>query len=147
MFHLACRSRALQGRALGEIDRARTTQARAASLLAETKRRRRRLMLPARSRSRPGRCPLCGDAATYTEWRPRLLWVAIQGCPCGGYFVETVVLDWRMPGLGSSERRELAASIRGFRARKQEVWLTVPPARSAESVGRLAIRTQRPELR
>ena len=35
MFHLACRSRALQGRALGEIDRARTTQARAASLVAE----------------------------------------------------------------------------------------------------------------
>jgi hypothetical protein len=127
------------------VDTTRAARARAASLVAETDGRRRRLVLPARSRSRAAPCPVCGEAATRTDWRPRLPWVAIEGCPCGGYFVEAVVLEWRLVSLGSPERRELAASIRGFRAREQEVWLTVTPARSSESLGRLTIRTERPE--
>jgi hypothetical protein len=50
-----------------------------------------------------------------------------------------------VPGLTARARRELAARIRGSRARKQEAWLTVTRPRSSESVGRLAIRTRRPE--
>jgi hypothetical protein len=142
LFHLACRSRALRARSLNVVDAAQTAETRAASLAAETDHLRRRLVLPARSKSHAGRCPVCGEAATHTDWRPRLPWVAIEGCTCGGYFVEA---EWRVPGLTARARRELAARIRGFRARKQEVWLTVTPPRSTESVGRLTIRTRRPE--
>lgn len=144
LFHLACRSRALRTRSLNVVDAAQTAQTRAASLVAETDRLRRRLVLPARSKSRAGPCPVCGEAATHTDWRPRLPWVAIEGCPCGGYFVEAVVLEWRVPGLTARARRELAARIRRSRARKQEAWLTVTPPRSSESVGRLTIRTRWP---
>ena len=147
LFHLACRARAVHRRALDLVEDARTAKARAATLMADLERRRqaqRRMVLPSRTRSRAGPCPVCGEAARHTDWRPRLPWVAIERCPCGGFFVEAVVLEWRLPALGARERRELSASIRGHRARRQEVWLTVDPDVSSGSTGRLTIRTRRP---
>ena len=58
LFHLACRSRALRTRSLNVVDAAQTAQTRAASLVAETDRLRRRLVLLARSKSRAGPCPV-----------------------------------------------------------------------------------------
>jgi hypothetical protein len=89
-----------------------------------------------------GSCPVCTGAATVTDWRPRLEWVVVEGCACGGFSVWAPLLEDRLRRLSPAERADLAATIQGFRAMNHEAWVT-----SADGgiFGRLVILTRRPE--
>jgi hypothetical protein len=77
-----------------------------------------------------------------TDWGPRLDWIVIEGCSCGGFFVWARLLEWRLPRLGRTERSDLVASIQGFRAMGQEPWVTTA---DGGIFGRLVILTERPD--
>jgi hypothetical protein len=94
------------------------------------------------ARETPGSCPICNHAASVTDWRPRLDWVAVEDCPCGGFFVWARLLELRLPRLSPTERVALAADIPRFRAMNKEAWLTT----ANEGVfGPVVILTQRPD--
>ena len=89
-----------------------------------------------------GFCPLCREPATLTDWRPRLIWIGVEGCRCRGYFIRADVLEWRLPTLTTGERADLQASVQGFRAMGREAWiLTTDDA----VIGRVIIRPERPD--
>jgi hypothetical protein len=67
-------------------------------------------------------CPLCGQAATVTDWRPSVDWVVVEGCGCGGFFVSAPLFEGRLSTLSEADRRALALRIRWFRAKKREAW-------------------------
>jgi hypothetical protein len=89
----------------------------------------------------PSSCPVCTHSATVTDWRPRLDWLVVEGCPCGGFFVWAPLIDG-LRRLSAAERSDLAATIQGFRAMNHEPWLT-----SADGgiFGRPVILTERPD--
>lgn len=87
-------------------------------------------------------CPICDHPATVTDWRPRLDWVAVEDCPCGGFFVWARLLEWRLPRLSPTARLELAADIPRFRAMNSEAWLTTA---DGGVFGPVVILTQRPD--
>ena len=137
---------ALRTRSLDVVDAAQTAQTRAASLVAETDRLRRRLVPPARSKSRAGPCPVCGEAAdSHGLAATAALGGRSRGVPAG---LLRRGRGARMAGAGLVPLARAGSWRRGFEdfaRRKQEAWLTVTPPRSSESVGRLTIRTRRPE--
>ena len=46
----------------------------------------------------PCPCPLCGHAATVTDWRPSHLdWLVVEGCACGDFFVSAALFEERLP--------------------------------------------------
>jgi hypothetical protein len=59
-----------------------------------------------------------------TGWQPGLDWVVVEGCPCGGYFVEGRVFTERLPHMTVVDRETLVLRIRSFRAQRVEAWLT-----------------------
>jgi hypothetical protein len=89
----------------------------------------------------PAPCAVCGNSTTVTNWRPMAAWLAVEGCPCGDFFVWAPLWEGRLPFLPAAERQELATRIRNTRARGVEVWLmAVGPD------GTLVISPERPDL-
>jgi hypothetical protein len=87
-------------------------------------------------------CPLCSHPATVTDWRPRLDWITVEGCPCGGFFVEARILEGRVPGLTAADRVDFAVRVRVFRAMGHEAWWTTL---DGTETGPLVIRGERPD--
>jgi hypothetical protein len=144
IYHVPCRSRALELTALEEVDRARATQARTANLLEDTARRRLRKSprAPTRGAAQQGTCPVCRQRATLTDWRPSVDWMAIEGCACNGFFVWTGLLDSRLPALTTADRLSLSLRIREVRGSGHEAWCTTA---DGAGTGPLVVRTERPD--
>jgi hypothetical protein len=145
-FHVRCRSRTLELTAMDEVDRARTAKERAVRLLEDARRRRARAAssLPPHVPAKSATCPVCGEAATLTDWRPSVDWVAIENCSCQGYFLWAGVLEKRLPALAAAHRQELAARIRKVRAMGREAWCTTD---DGTVQGPLVVRMERPDRR
>src|SRR5262245_57018521 len=113
LVHLWCRSRDLQLEAVEQVDRATRAQACAVRLLTQ--------------RWAPGRkyrvttCPVCGMAATVTDWRPRLHWVAVEDCDCSGFFLWVPLLP-RLLRMPAEARATLSERIGELRATGGEAW-------------------------
>jgi hypothetical protein len=69
-------------------------------------------------------CPLCRQVAIVAAWSSGPDWLAIQGCPCGGYFVWRPVWQVRMPQLTDLERQNLTFRVRSHRVKYREVWVS-----------------------
>jgi hypothetical protein len=137
LFHLGCRSWNAQLRSVEEVDRATRAQERNKRL------REDMILLRAARRPRPeptGACPLCGDAATLTDWRPTADWIAVEDCPCGGFFAWAPLLSERVRRLPARDRQDFARRIRAFRASGDEAWFATTDGTVA---GTLVVRTQR----
>jgi hypothetical protein len=69
--------------------------------------------------------------------------LAVDGCPCGGVFVWTPLLETRLPDLCADDRATLSSLIRSLRNTGREVWL-----RTSDDTpgGTLDIRRERPGL-
>jgi hypothetical protein len=87
-------------------------------------------------------CPLCAHPATITDWRPGAEWIAVEDCPCAGFFVWAPLLAERVRRLTGRQRQHHAHSIRAFRAIGHEAWLTTF---DGTVTGPLVIRTERPD--
>jgi hypothetical protein len=136
--HIRCRSEELGLRATEQKDRARLIVALVTDL-AEQTRHRRAAGLPLGRH----RCPVCGGPATLTDWRPRLDWMAVEDCPCRGFFAWTPLLDeGRLTRLTREDRAILSQRVRHHRATESEAWLTT---RDGTVMGALIIRTVRPD--
>jgi hypothetical protein len=133
-FHVGCLSRITLRRSLEVSDRAKTAQRRARLV---------RTQAVARSlRATPGTCPVCGERAMLTDWRPRLNWVVIENCPCQGFFVQGDLFEARLSHLTEIEREQLAHRIGAFRAMGHHVWITTL---RGTVTGPLVVRTERPD--
>jgi hypothetical protein len=71
-----------------------------------------------------GVCGVCANPATVTDWMPLHAWIAVEGCPCGGFFIRRMLWAGRLPGMARTECQELAARIREWRAVGYEVWIS-----------------------
>jgi hypothetical protein len=91
-------------------------------------------------RRRP--CPICGLPAIVTDWRPRLEWIVVEDCSCGGFFLWTGLPQDRLANLSAADRDDLAARIRKFRAMGHEVWGATT---DGTPHGPLVVRTARPD--
>ena len=121
-------------------DRDRLIVERTTDLAEET--RRRTFAQPTRLTRQHGRCPVCAGPATLTDWRPQLDWMAVEDCPCRGFFVWTPLLDeGRLARLASEDRDILSHRVRHLRATQTEAWLTT---RDGTVMGALIIRSERP---
>jgi hypothetical protein len=72
----------------------------------------------------PGVCGVCGNAATVADRTPIQAWVAVEDCPCGGFFIRKTLWEGRLPGMTEMECQELAARIREWRVAGYEVWIS-----------------------
>jgi hypothetical protein len=144
LFHVRCRSRTLELTAMEEADRARVARQRAERLLEEARRRRTRPQstLPSHMPAKPGTCPVCGHPATGTDWRPRVDWIAIEGCSCHGFFLWAGLLEDRLAELVETQRQDLAARIRSVRAMGREAWCTTS---DGTLTGPLVVRSEHPD--
>jgi hypothetical protein len=88
-----------------------------------------------------GPCPLCARPATVTDWRPTAPWIVVEGCGCGGFFVEPILVD-RLAQLTARTREELSVRVRGFRVMARDAFLTTT---DGTPHGRLTVRMERPE--
>ena len=89
-----------------------------------------------------GSCALCTSAATITDWQPLQSWLAIEGCPCGDYFIEKGLWDGRLRAMPQSDRETLGARIRAWRWTGREAWVSTVDG----TVARLVISPERPAL-
>jgi hypothetical protein len=72
----------------------------------------------------PAVCALCRHPATIADWTPIQAWLAVEGCPCGGFFIWKTLWEERLPGMAEMECQELAARIRNWRAGGREAWIS-----------------------
>jgi hypothetical protein len=138
-YHASCRGRQRQLEALEHVNRTEATPSEAARLVNEPTPPRRRHADPPAELSA---CPVCQQPAMVADWGPGVIWLVVEGCPCGGFSVATEALEWRLPHLSPPQRVELAATIQGVRAMGRAVWLTTAVGGIS---GRLVVRTERPE--
>ena len=73
-------------------------------------------------------CPVCLYPARVTDWRPVCQWLAIEDCPCGGFFDEA--------------RYDLVEQIQTVRAAGTEAWVGT---RDGLVNGLIVMSAQRPE--
>ena len=140
-LHIRCRSRQLQLTVLDHRDRTRLAVELAKNLVHENARLRGRP--PTRLIARRNPCPVCGVTATLTDWRPHIEWMAIEGCPCSGFFVWTPLLEaGRLARLTVEDRDALSQGLRQLRATGSEAWLS---ARYGTVKGALIICELRPD--
>jgi hypothetical protein len=137
LIHMRCYTEELRVRALYRVDRARSTRTLAEAARVQAS----RLRAPRPDRSGPGQCPLCGRAATVTDWRPSAPWVAVEDCQCRGFFVWGPLLATRVTALPPQDRRDLTKRVRAARASGREVWLATT---DGTVTGPLVIATERP---
>jgi hypothetical protein len=71
-----------------------------------------------------GVCGVCTHSATVVDWTPIQGWVAVEGCPCGGFFIWKILWDGRLPGMAKAECQELTTRIRKWQALGHEVWIS-----------------------
>jgi hypothetical protein len=140
LFHVWCRSQRSQLAAIEHVERATAAHKRAVELLEEARRERGSQPTPAASRRR--NCPICGQAATITDWRPSVDWLAVEGCACGDCFIWTPLLDARLPGLTAADRDPLRRRIREIRSAQNEAWVTTG---DGTVTGPLVVQAQRPD--
>jgi predicted nucleic acid-binding Zn ribbon protein len=139
LFHLACRSRELRLHAMEGVADAQALRAHAATLLSDSTVGPRH---PRPSRKSHSACPFCGRAATVTDWRPSVPWLAVEGCPCEGFFLWTGLTQGRLTKLSRDARGRVALQIRGIRASGREAWCTTDDGTPA---GSLVVRGERPD--
>jgi hypothetical protein len=140
VVHLRCRSEQLVLRGLDLRERGRLAIERAAEVV---EKRRQRLVQPTKGLGTRDACPLCGEPAVRTDWRPHLDWTTIEECSCRGFFVWTPLLEeGRLARLTPEDRDTLKAHLRDLRATGLEAWLTT---RDRTVMGALLIRTERPD--
>ena len=140
-IHIRCRTQQVHLEALDQGDRARLAIERATDLVEET--RHRRLAQGSGLTRQDDRCPVCGESATLTDWRPHVNWMTVEDCPCRGFFVWTPLLDeGRLSRLTPEDREILSQRLRHLRATESEAWIT---ARDGTVLGALIIRTVRPD--
>jgi hypothetical protein len=145
LFHLRCRTRIRLLSSLETLDRAQTVRQRAGRLIDEARQKQDAPQFQTETGDRRfAACPLCAHSATVTDWRPGAEWIAIEECPCRGYFVWAPLLAERVRGLPARNREDLAHRIRAFRAMGHEAWLTTL---DATVTGPVVIRTARPDRR
>jgi hypothetical protein len=48
-----------------------------------------------------GVCGVCANPATVTDWTPLHAWIAVEGCPCGGFFIRKNALGGPTFGDGA----------------------------------------------
>src|SRR5262245_1805426 len=134
VYHIRCRSRELQLTALEEYDGPAPRVEEATD--------RQRAPLGRRS-MRGAACPVCGERATLTDWRSQFEWIAVEGCPCRGFFVWTPLLDaGRLLPLSREDRGILSQRIRALRATQSNVWLST---RDGTVLGALTIGDEPPD--
>jgi hypothetical protein len=142
LFHVACRSRVLQFTSIEQSDSAQTAKHRAVRLMDDARRAQTsRRSPPDTGDRRLTACPLCVHSATMTDWRPGAEWIAVEDCPCAGFFVWAPLLTERVRRLAARNRQDLAHRIRAFRAMGHEAWLTTL---DGTLTGALVVRTARP---
>jgi hypothetical protein len=141
LFHVTCRTRALGMKAMEQVDRAKAAQSRATRNLEDVERRRRQLTAGPRLRGTLGLCPVCGQSATVTDWRPSVDWVAIEGCSCRGFFIWAGIYGSRVASLTEADRLDLSARIRTCRVMGHEAWCTTI---DGTVNGAILVRTERP---
>lgn len=88
-----------------------------------------------------GTCPMCKHPASVIDWPPDHIWISIEGCVCGGFFLWKVLSDFRIPALPHALREELAKRIRSIRAGGTDAWLTTADRQEG---GALVIVAERP---
>jgi hypothetical protein len=87
-------------------------------------------------------CPVCLYPARVTDWRPVAQWLAIEGCPCGGFFLWKPLADRRLPDPRDEARHGLAGQIQTVRAAGTEAWVGT---RDGLVSGLIVVPAQRPE--
>jgi hypothetical protein len=87
-----------------------------------------------------GLCPLCARPVTLTDWRPVAPWLVVEGCGCGGFFVEVSLIE-RLAGVSERIRQNLALRVLGYRAIHQDAWVTT---RDGTVGGPLTVSPERP---
>src|SRR5262249_11289190 len=116
ILHVRCGGRKLV--VLDQLERARLARERATDLAEETRRRDR-----PQPTQRRDRCPVCGGPGTLTDWRSHVDWMAVEECPCGGFFIWTPLLDeGRLARLTPEDRDTLSQRLRHLRAIQSEAW-------------------------
>ena len=88
-----------------------------------------------------GACALCAHPATIADWAPIQAWLAVEGCPCGDFFVWADVWTVRVRRMTAAERGALATRVRDWRAGGREAWLSTADSTVA---GPLVIFPERP---
>ena len=71
-----------------------------------------------------GICGVCTQSASVVDWGPLEGWLAVEGCPCGGFFIWKALWEGRLPGMATTECQELASRIREWRRAVYEVWIS-----------------------
>jgi hypothetical protein len=142
-FHVGCHNRAVQLRSLEAVDRATRARERATILVEDAQRRQtaRQLRLTPTGPP-PDACPLCVHATTTIDWRPHTDWIAVEGCPCKGFFVWAPLLSVRVHQLTAWDRHDVAKRIRALRASGFEAWVATA---DGTVTGPLVVRTYQPD--
>jgi hypothetical protein len=70
-----------------------------------------------------GPCPLCAGPVSLLDWRPTAPWIGVEGCACGGFFVEARLVA-RLAVMTLRSLEELAARVRVLRLIGREAWVT-----------------------
>lgn len=122
------------------VDRAHEQERRALALIETAW--RQRFATRSGGRESEGTCSLCGDRVIRIDWRPRLPWIAVEGCSCAGFFVRADLLEGRLQATPLAERATLRVRVLGLRALGREAWLTTA---DGQVDGPLVILTERPD--
>jgi hypothetical protein len=85
-------------------------------------------------------CPLCLLPAKFFDWSSEVPWLSIEGCRCGGYFVQPALFD-RPLSLDALVRDSLYSRVAALRADQREAWLVTADGRPD---GLLEVRGERP---
>jgi hypothetical protein len=76
------------------------------------------------------------------DWQPSAPWLAIEGCPCNGFFLWTGLTKKRLTQLTPEMRHTLSLRIIGVRAAGSEAWCTTE---DGTETGPLVVRAVRPD--
>jgi hypothetical protein len=90
----------------------------------------------------PESCAVCASPATITDWRPFEDWLAVQGCPCNGFFITKWLWAGPLRRMLRPNREALGLRIRAWRANGREAWVSTEDATD----GRIVISGQRRKL-
>jgi hypothetical protein len=87
----------------------------------------------------PESCAVCASPATITDWRPFEDWLAVEGCPCNGFFIRRWLWAGPLRRMRRPDREALGLRIQAWRANGREAWVSTEDAAD----GRIVISGQR----
>jgi hypothetical protein len=87
-------------------------------------------------------CAICASPATITDWWPLEDWLAVEGCPCNGFFIRKWLWAGRLRRMRKADRETLSARIRTWRAAGRDAWVSTGDGTD----GRIVISGQRRKL-